>query len=218
MRLPVISAFALPRCSIRFRASRAPVGFLLCSSDSPVVRCAVFTVIQTMHFTVATGFRWMISLPVSMTLVRVTFVLTGGEPLAQPNCRALLVRLCDSGYEVSLETAGALDIANIDPRVTVVMDIKTPASGESARNRLENLPLLRAEDQLKFVICNRADYQWSCEFVRTHDLLNSCCVLFSPAQGSLEPKDLAEWILADRLPVRFQVQLHKYLWGDAPGH
>ena len=144
--------------------------------------------------------------------------VTGGEPLAQPNCRALLVRLCDAGYEVSLETAGALDISNIDSRVSVVMDIKTPASSESARNRLENLALLRAQDQLKFVICNRADYQWSCEFVRNHDLLNRCCVLFSPAQGSLEPKDLAEWILADRLPVRFQVQLHKYLWGDAPGH
>ena len=144
--------------------------------------------------------------------------VTGGEPLAQPNCRALLVRLCDAGYEVSLETAGALDISNIDSRVSVVMDIKTPASSESARNRLENLALLRAQDQLKFVICNRADYQWSCEFVRTHNLLNRCCVLFSPAQGSLEPKVLAEWILADRLPVRFQVQLHKYLWGDAPGH
>jgi len=144
--------------------------------------------------------------------------VTGGEPLAQPNCRSLLVALCDAGYAVSLETAGALDIAGIDQRVTIVMDIKTPASGESARNRLENLALLRPEDQLKFVICNRADYEWSCEFFARHDLLERCCVLFSPVHGSLEARELAEWILADRLPVRFQVQLHKYLWGDEPGH
>ena len=144
--------------------------------------------------------------------------VTGGEPLAQPNCRAFLKRLCDAGYQVSLETAGALDIADIDSRVTVVMDIKTPGSGEAARNRLENLSLLRSEDQLKFVICDRADYEWSCAFVDEHDLIDSCCVLFSPGQGTLEARELAEWILADRLPVRFQVQLHKYLWGEEPGH
>jgi 7-carboxy-7-deazaguanine synthase len=144
--------------------------------------------------------------------------VTGGEPLAQPNCRSFLKRLCDAGYKVSLETSGALDIGSIDSRVTVVMDIKTPGSGEVMRNMLSNLPLLRIEDQVKFVICDRVDYDWSAAFIQEHDLIDCCCVLFSPGQGTLEPKFLAEWILEDRLPVRFQVQLHKYLWGDEPGH
>jgi len=144
--------------------------------------------------------------------------VTGGEPLAQPNCAGLLNRLCDEGFDVSLETSGALSIAGIDPRVCVVMDIKTPGSGESARNLLANLPLLKATDQLKFVICSRADYDWSKLFVAQHDLSSRCALLFSPSQGQLEPRALAEWILEDRLQVRFQVQLHKYLWGDAPGH
>jgi len=144
--------------------------------------------------------------------------VTGGEPLAQPNCRALLTALSDAGYDVSLETSGALSIENIDPRVTVVMDIKTPGSGEMARNHLPNLSLLTGEDQLKFVICNRDDYLWSRSFLEEHDLAASCTVLFSPSQPELEARDLAEWILADHLPVRFQVQLHKYLWGDEPGH
>ncbi len=144
--------------------------------------------------------------------------VTGGEPLAQPNCGGLLRRLCDAGFDVSLETSGALAIEGIDPRVCVVMDIKTPGSGESSRNLLENLPHLKDSDQLKFVICSRDDYEWSKQFVAQHDLLGRCAVLFSPSQGQLEPRELAEWILADRLQVRFQVQLHKYLWGDAPGH
>jgi len=144
--------------------------------------------------------------------------VTGGEPLAQPNCAALLIALSDAGYDVSLETSGALSIEDLDPRVTVVMDVKTPGSGEARRNRLENLPLLREHDQLKFVICSRDDYEWSKDFVREHGLEQACSILFSPSQSELEPRVLAEWILEDRLPVRFQVQLHKYLWGEEPGH
>lgn len=144
--------------------------------------------------------------------------VTGGEPLAQPGCHALLVALCDAGYSVSLETGGALDITATDPRVTIVLDIKTPASGESGRNRWENLPLLKDSDQVKFVICDRADYDWAVDVLAHHRLSERCEVLFSPAWQQLQARDLAEWILADRLPVRFQVQLHKYLWGDAPGH
>jgi 7-carboxy-7-deazaguanine synthase len=144
--------------------------------------------------------------------------VTGGEPLAQPNCAGLLVQLCDAGYDVSLETSGALDISDLDPRVSVVMDVKTPGSGESARNKLDNLSCLKPEDQLKFVITGRDDYDWAKAFIAEHDLHGRCALLFSPSQGQLEPRDLAEWILEDRLPVRFQVQLHKYLWGDAPGH
>jgi 7-carboxy-7-deazaguanine synthase len=144
--------------------------------------------------------------------------VTGGEPLAQPNCPALLTTLCEQGYDVSLETSGALDIAGLDERVTVVMDIKTPASGEVAKNRLDNIPHLKPDDQVKFVIASRADYDWSKQFCSAHKLIELCSVLFSPSQGQLEPRELAEWILEDRLRVRFQVQLHKYLWGEEPGH
>ena len=144
--------------------------------------------------------------------------VTGGEPLAQPNCLRLLTVLADAGYEVSLETSGALSIAAVDPRTIVVMDIKTPGSGEQDKNLLENLPLLKPTDQLKFVVCDRADYEWSKAFVAEHGLLDTCAVLFSPSIGQLEPRELAEWILDDRLQVRFQVQLHKYLWGEEPGH
>jgi 7-carboxy-7-deazaguanine synthase len=143
--------------------------------------------------------------------------VTGGEPLAQPDCLPLLARLCDAGYRVSLETSGALDIAGVDPRVARVVDVKTPGSGESARNRIENFAQLSVRDQLKFVICSRADYDWSKEFLRTQDLLGRCQVLFSPSFGELSPTHLADWILADRLSVRFQLQLHKILWGDVPG-
>jgi 7-carboxy-7-deazaguanine synthase len=144
--------------------------------------------------------------------------VTGGEPLAQPNCGSLLSRLCEEGLDVSLETSGALGIQGLDPRVTVVMDIKTPGSGECERNLLSNISLLKNMDQLKFVICSREDYEWSKRFCAEHDLISICSVLFSPSQGQLEPRQLAEWILEDQLRVRFQVQLHKYLWGDAPGH
>jgi 7-carboxy-7-deazaguanine synthase len=144
--------------------------------------------------------------------------VTGGEPLAQPACLDLLVALCDAGYQVSLETSGALDIAAVDRRVAVVLDLKTPASGECERNLWTNLPHLKREDQIKFVICNRPDYEWARDQLRQQDLAARCEVLFSPAWEQQPARDLADWILEDRLPVRFQVQLHKYLWGDVPGH
>ena len=143
--------------------------------------------------------------------------VTGGEPLAQPNCLKLLKRLCDEGFEVSLETSGAMDVAAVDARVARVIDVKTPDSGEAARNRLENFPLLSARDQVKFVLCSRADYDWSKSFIEQHRLTEKCQVLFSPSYHDLSPTMLADWILADRLAVRFQLQLHKILWGDVPG-
>lgn len=143
--------------------------------------------------------------------------VTGGEPLAQRACLPLLAALCDAGHVVSLETSGALPIAAVDPRVQRVVDVKTPGSGEAARNRCGDYPLLTAHDRLKFVITDRADYEWSLAQVREHGLDARCTVFFSPAYGTLPARDLAEWILADRAPVRFQVQLHKVLWGDVPG-
>ncbi len=143
--------------------------------------------------------------------------VTGGEPLAQPNCLGLLEALSDAGYEVSLETSGAFDIAPVDARVRRVMDLKTPSSGEMHRNRLENLAQLNSADQLKFVLCDRGDYDWACDVLKTHRPQQRCQVLFSPAWGQLEPATLAGWILDDRLPARFQMQLHKLLWGDTPG-
>jgi 7-carboxy-7-deazaguanine synthase len=143
--------------------------------------------------------------------------VTGGEPLAQKNCLKLLTRLCDAGYRVSLETSGAIDIRPVDPRVVRVLDVKTPGSGESQRNRLENLADLRSTDAVKFVICDRADYEWSRNFIAEHGLAVRCQVFFSPSHDELPARDLADWILADRLPVRLQVQLHKYLWGDVRG-
>ena len=143
--------------------------------------------------------------------------VTGGEPLAQPNCLKLLTRLCDGGFQVSLETSGALDVAAVDARVSRVIDVKTPASNEASRNRLENFQALTPRDQLKFVICSREDYDWSKEFLRQHRLAERCRILFSPSYHQQSPTTLAEWILADRLPVRFQLQLHKILWGDVPG-
>jgi 7-carboxy-7-deazaguanine synthase len=143
--------------------------------------------------------------------------VTGGEPLAQPDCLLLLTRLCDRGFHVSLETSGALDIAAVDARVARVVDVKTPASGEVHRNRLENFAHLRTNDQLKFVIGSREDYDWSKAFIALHGLSSRCQILFSPSFHELAPAQLAEWILADRLKVRFQLQLHKVLWGDVPG-
>ena len=144
--------------------------------------------------------------------------VTGGEPLAQPNCLRLLQRLCTDGFDVSLETSGALDIVDVDERVTIVLDIKTPGSGEVHRNLWPNIERLKANDQIKFVICDREDYEWARERLLEHDLAARFAVLFSPSWGQLEARELAEWILADRLEVRCQVQLHKYLWGDVPGH
>ena len=143
--------------------------------------------------------------------------VTGGEPLAQKRCIALLAALCDAGYEVSLETSGALDVSAVDPRVSRVVDLKTPGSGELARNLLGNLPLLGTRDQVKFVVCDRVDYEWARGMLAEHALDARCEVLFSPSFGQLEAAELAGWILEDKLPVRFQMQLHKTLWGDARG-
>ncbi len=144
--------------------------------------------------------------------------VTGGEPLAQPSCLPLLTALCDAGYEVSLETSGALDVAGVDPRVIKVMDLKTPGSGEEARNLYANIPLLLPHDQVKFVICDEVDYNWSRAKLAEYELAEKVeDVLFSPSHETLAPEQLAEWILRDRLPVRFQIQLHKYLWADAAG-
>lgn len=143
--------------------------------------------------------------------------VTGGEPLAQRACHELLARLCDEGYDVSLETSGAIDIANVDERVMKIVDIKTPASEEEAKNKFENLEYLNKTDQIKFVICNQADYEWAKQKLNELKLTDYCEVLFSPAHETQNSTDLANWILDDRLNVRMQVQLHKYLWGNVPG-
>lgn len=143
--------------------------------------------------------------------------VTGGEPLAQPECIDLLTALCDQGYQVSLETGNAIDISAVDPRVYIVLDIKTPASGEESNNRYTNLDHLKKTDALKFVICDEADYQWSADMVQQQGLASRCEVFFSPAGDSQSPTALADWILRDKLPVRMQIQLHKVLWNNEPG-
>jgi len=143
--------------------------------------------------------------------------VTGGEPLAQPGCYPLLTELCNRSYSVSLETSGALDISKVDPRVSVVLDIKTPGSGEVEKNLIANIPLLKNSDQVKFVICDRLDFDWAVAFVARHKLLDQCMTLFSPSYQQLDNQDLAQWILATGLPIRFQLQIHKYIWGDIPG-
>jgi 7-carboxy-7-deazaguanine synthase len=143
--------------------------------------------------------------------------VTGGEPLAQKECLGLLRELCDAGYDVSLETGGAMDISGVDERVSVILDIKTPGSGEAGKNRWGNLEHLKPIDEIKFVLCGREDYDWARKTIAEHGLDRKCSVLFSPVYQLLNPTQLAEWVLQDRLPVRMQVQLHKILWGEAPG-
>jgi 7-carboxy-7-deazaguanine synthase len=143
--------------------------------------------------------------------------VTGGEPLAQKNCLILLRALCDGGYAVSLETGGAVDVSGVDARVMKVLDIKTPGSGEAHKNLWENLGCLSGNDEIKFVLCDEADYQWAKQIVSERNLAQRCEVLFSPVHDGLAARDLAEWILRDRLPVRMQVQLHKILWGNEVG-
>lgn len=143
--------------------------------------------------------------------------VTGGEPLAQKDCLVLLKMLCDAGYDVSLETGGSLAIAGVDPRVSVILDIKTPGSGEAEKNLWSNLDLLKPRDEVKFVLCGHADYDWAKQVLTERGIAEKCTVLFSPVYGQLAGRDLAEWVLADRLPVRFQLQLHKLLWGEEPG-
>jgi 7-carboxy-7-deazaguanine synthase len=143
--------------------------------------------------------------------------VTGGEPLAQQNCLQLLQVLCDAGYQVSLETSGALDISATDPRVIRVVDLKTPGSGEVGRNLYDNLDCLQPHDQVKFIICSRSDYQWAKDMISEYGLSDRCEVLISPSHGQQDATELADWILQDQLPVRMQIQLHKYLWGNEPG-
>jgi 7-carboxy-7-deazaguanine synthase len=166
------------------------------------------------------GGEWW-ELPAILTRVReytTRYVcVTGGEPLAQKGCITLLAALCDAGLRVSLETSGAMPLAEVDPRVVKVVDVKTPGSGEERRNRYEELAHLSAHDLVKFVICDRNDYEWSRAKLRELSLPSGCTVLFSPSHEQLPARDLADWILADGLPVRFQIQLHKYLWGNVPG-
>jgi 7-carboxy-7-deazaguanine synthase len=166
------------------------------------------------------GGQWMTldAIIESVRQFRTRYVtVTGGEPLAQKNCLVLLQRLCDAGYQVSLETSGALDVSEVDERVIKVVDIKTPGSGEHARNHYENLDQLRTHDQVKFVICDRADFEWSVDMMNRYALAGRCEVVFSPAHGQQDATELADWVLEAQLPVRMQVQLHKYLWGDEPG-
>lgn len=143
--------------------------------------------------------------------------VTGGEPLAQKACFDLLKRLCDAGYEVSLETGGAIDTTNVDQRVAVILDVKTPGSGEMERNVWTNLEHLKSKDEVKFVLCDREDYEWAKQLLAERGISNRCSVLFSPVYSQVNPTELADWILQDRLPVRMQVQLHKILWGETPG-
>lgn len=143
--------------------------------------------------------------------------VTGGEPLAQKRCIDLLRRLCDEGLNVSLETSGAIDVSPVDPRVSRVVDVKTPGSGEEPRNLWTNLPLLTAHDQLKFVLCGRADYEWARAKIAEHAMHERCDVILSPSFGQVDPTELAQWMIDDRIPARMQLQLHKLLWGDAKG-
>jgi 7-carboxy-7-deazaguanine synthase len=143
--------------------------------------------------------------------------VTGGEPLAQKDCHVLLKALCDAGYSVSLETGGAIDTSAVDSRVSVILDVKTPDSGEAEKNLWGNLAHLKKTDEVKFVLCSRADYDWAKQILASHRIADQCPVLFSPVYSQVNPTALAEWILADKLPVRMQVQLHKILWGERPG-
>ncbi len=144
--------------------------------------------------------------------------VTGGEPLAQKNCLPLLTSLCDEAYSVSLETSGAVDLSRVDSRVSKIMDIKTPGSGETNKNLWSNLDYLSAHDEIKFVLCDESDYRWAHRMIKKYRLSSCCPILFSPVHEQLEPRTLAEWILRDQLPVRLQIQLHKLLWEDGPGH
>lgn len=162
------------------------------------------------------------SLPEILDEVRETqaryVCVTGGEPLAQPNCLSLLTSLCDNNLSVSLETSGALSVSGVDPRVSIVLDIKTPDSGECDKNDYSNLSLVKPTDQIKFVICSEQDYQWAkFKLDELHMVETGAAILFSPSYQQVSSKALAEWIIDDNLPVRFQVQVHKFLWGDVEG-
>jgi len=167
-----------------------------------------------------TGGEWMDidSIMAEVGRYNTSFVtVTGGEPLAQKSCIDLLRQLCDAGYDVSLETSGAILVDKVDQRVVKILDVKTPASTEEAKNKFENFVFLQSSDQVKFVICDENDYLWSRQILESYQLDGRCEILFSPSHGQLDASVLADWILRDQLKVRFQMQLHKYLWGDRPG-
>ena len=189
--------------TVFIRLTGCPLRCVWCDTEHAFTGGTRMTVRQIMHKVVEFGVT--------------TICVTGGEPLAQKACLPLLSALCDAGYDVSLETSGALDIGGVDPRVSRIVDLKAPGSGESAKNRWQNLALLTPRDELKFVLMDRTDYEWARDIVREHQLDAVCPVLFSAVQGELQPVDLAEWILADGLHVRFQMQLHKLLWGNMQG-
>ncbi|MGH8671976.1 MAG: 7-carboxy-7-deazaguanine synthase QueE [Burkholderiales bacterium] len=163
------------------------------------------------------------SMPVEQILQQVAchqaryVTVTGGEPLAQKECHDLLYALCDAEYSVALETSGALDISTVDARVSRIVDIKTPGSGEVEKNRWENLDVLTPRDEIKFVLCDAGDYQWAKDTIAQRRLDRLCPILFSPVHGRFDASQLADWVLRDRIPVRLQIQLHKYLWGDVRG-
>jgi len=202
------SRIGLPTVFVRLTG--CPMRCVYCDTEYAFSGGSNMTLDQIMEKVTSFGARY-----VTVTARYVT--VTGGEPLAQKECLSLLTRLCDAGYEVSLETGGAIDTDGVDARVAVILDVKTPGSGEAEKNRWGNLHRLKPQDEVKFVLCDRADYDWARQIMADYGIAQKCSVLFSPVHGSLDAAKLAEWILADRLPVRMQVQLHKILWGEKPG-
>jgi 7-carboxy-7-deazaguanine synthase len=192
------SRMGLPTVFIRLTGCPLRCGY--CDTDYAFQGGESLTLKQILDKTASLGTRYV--------------TVTGGEPLAQKSCIDLLEALCDAGYDVSLETSGALDISKVDQRVSRIVDIKTPGSGEMSKNRWENLACLTPHDELKFVLCDEADYEWAKQQLIERHIAERCPVLFSPVHGSLDAKNLADWILRDHLPVRMQIQLHKYLWGN----
>lgn len=202
--------------SLQGEASRVGLPTVFVRLTGCPLRCGYCDTAYAFHGGETFALETVVERVLAFGVPRVT--VTGGEPLAQKGCFELLRRLCDAGCDVSLETSGAIDVAAVDARVARIVDLKTPGSGESARNLWANLEHLGARDEVKFVLCDRNDYEWARAVVQERDLARRVPVLFSPSHGQVAPRMLAEWILEDRLPVRLQIQLHKLLWGDQPGH
>lgn len=202
-------------CSIQGEAREVGFPTVFIRLTGCPLRCVWCDTEYAFHGGEALGCDEVLDRVAAFNTPRVT--VSGGEPLAQKQCVDLLHRLCDKGYQVSLETSGALDVSQIDERVDKVIDVKAPGSGESDKNRLENFDYLSAGDQLKFVIGNRDDYEWSLAFIDLHGLQERCEILFSPVYGLMPATDLANWLLADQRQIRLQIQLHKYLWGEVAG-
>lgn len=199
--------------SLQGEASRVGLPTVFVRLTGCPLRCGYCDTAYAFHGGESQALDQILTRVESFGVKRVT--VTGGEPLAQKECLDLLTALCDQGYDVSLETSGAMDISAVDARVSIILDIKTPGSGEVDKNLWANLPLLKTKDEVKLVLCDRADYDWAKQVLAEHKV--ACPVLFSPVYSQLPPRELAEWIVADRLPVRFQLQLHKILWGEEPG-